>query len=99
LSSLHGIYNYHPIERIAEEKREFVTDVQENLWTEYVWEESNLEWKMFPRATAIAEDGWMNQSEDGWSRFLGIYARVECKRLENHATGIRPVDPNWMERR
>jgi hypothetical protein len=66
-----------------------VIGVQGNLWTEYVWGQDEVEWKVWPRAAAIAEIAWTPTKD--WGRFLSGFVRVETARLAAlglHAAGI-----------
>jgi hexosaminidase len=91
LAPIHNIYGYDPTDGIRDQYKKFVIGVQGNLWTEYVWERDDLEWKLWPRAAAVAEIAWMQVSAKDWGRFLTGFARVESGRLNQlgiHAAGI-----------
>lgn len=65
------VYNYNPIPQdslTAEEAKHFL-GVQANTWTEYIPTPEHLEYKMFPRALAVAEIGWTPQEKRDWQDF------------------------------
>ena len=52
------VYNYKPMNNVAEELQSKYLGVQANFWTEWVVEPSVVEYLMLPRLAAIAEAGW-----------------------------------------
>ena len=52
------VYNYKPMNCIAEELQSQYLGVQANFWTEWVVEPSVVQYLMLPRLAAVAEAGW-----------------------------------------
>ena len=52
------VYNYKPMNNVAEELQSKYLGVQANFWTEWVVEPSVVEYLMLPRLAAVAEAGW-----------------------------------------
>ena len=52
------VYNYKPMNGIAEELQPKYLGVQANFWTEWVVEPSVVQYLMLPRLAAVAEAGW-----------------------------------------
>ena len=52
------VYNYKPMNNVAEELQPKYFGVQANFWTEWVVEPSVVEYLMLPRLAAVAEAGW-----------------------------------------
>ncbi len=52
------VYNYKPMNNVAEELQPKYLGVQANFWTEWVVEPSVVEYLMLPRLAAVAEAGW-----------------------------------------
>jgi hypothetical protein len=100
LAPIHNIYGYDPTAGFKDQYKRFVIGVQGNLWTEYVWEDDDLEWKLWPRAAAVAEIAWMQPAGKDWGRFLAGFVRVEAARLQRlgvHAAGIATGLPaTWV---
>ena len=63
-----------PTDGIEEEYKHFILRVQGNMWSEYVWERTDLQYKIFPRLLSVAEVGWTNPEHKDWPRFLMNYA-------------------------
>jgi len=81
LTTLANVYNYHPIPAgLTDEQAKLITGTQGNLWTEYVPTSSHAEYMYFPRATALAEDGW-NDTKQPYDKFLSRLL-VYLKRLD-----------------
>jgi hexosaminidase len=89
IATIHNLYGYDPTAGIDNEYKKFVIGVQGNLWTEYIWGQDSLEWKIWPRAAALAEIAWTPAKD--WGRFLAGIVQVEAARLATlgvHAAGI-----------
>ena len=52
------VYNYKPMNGVAEELQSKYLGVQANFWTEWVVEPSVVQYLMLPRLAAVAEAGW-----------------------------------------
>ena len=52
------VYNYKPMNDVAEELQPKYLGVQANFWTEWVVEPSVVQYLMLPRLAAVAEAGW-----------------------------------------
>ena len=52
------VYNYKPMNNVAEELHPKYLGVQANFWTEWVIEPSVVQYLMLPRLAAVAEAGW-----------------------------------------
>ena len=52
------VYNYKPMNNVAEELQPKYLGVQANFWTEWVIEPSVVQYLMLPRLAAVAEAGW-----------------------------------------
>ena len=63
-----------PTDGIEEEYKHFILRVQGNMWSEYVWERTDLQYKIFPLLLSVAEVGWTNPEHKDWPRFLMNYA-------------------------
>lgn len=59
-STLRKVYDYDPVpaELKAEGKDAYVLGVQANCWSEYMHNPEILEYRLFPRALALAEVAW-----------------------------------------
>lgn len=77
------VYNYKPMNGIAEELQPKYLGVQANFWTEWVVEPSVVQYLMLPRLAAVAEAGWtpaeLRNYDDFINRLQGeaVYYRLK----------------------
>ena len=64
------VYNYKPMNDVAEELQSKYLGVQANFWTEWVIEPSVVQYLMFPRLAAVAEAGWTPAEQRNYDDFL-----------------------------
>jgi hexosaminidase len=80
--SVERVYSFEPIpEGLPPEKHVYVLGAQGNAWTERMRNSANVEMKVFPRATALAEVVWSPKAirdYDDFSKRLALF----CKRLD-----------------
>lgn len=70
-STLQKVYGYDPIpSAIAPDKAHHVLGLQGNLWQEYLYDPSQVEFQLFPRVTAVAEVGWTNKANKDEADFV-----------------------------
>jgi hexosaminidase len=74
---LSKVYSFDPVPAdFTKEEAAFVIGGQGNLWTEYIDNESYLEYMLFPRALALSEVFWTpNERKD----FVGFQKRVKMQ--------------------
>jgi len=59
---LDSVYAFDPVPAtLAPDERRFIKGVQGNLWSEYVSGPTAADYQLFPRALALAENGWSEQ--------------------------------------
>ena len=63
-------YAFDPCAGVAPEARRHVLGSQAQMWSEYIWNEYDLAWKMWPRACAMAEALWTGQEKKDFDGFL-----------------------------
>ena len=89
--SLEKAYSYEPLDGIPAEQHRFVLGGQCCNWAEFTCNESELQWKMWPRACATAEIFWSPaacRNFDDFRRRLEVHRRrlldrhVNCASLE-----------------
>lgn len=68
--TVEAVYNYVPMNGIAENLQSKYMGVQANFWTEWVEDASTVQYLMFPRLAAVAEAGWTPQSLRRYPDFL-----------------------------
>jgi len=83
--TLEKAYSFDPLANIPAEGRAHVLGGQSNCWGEYIWNWIDLEWKMWPRAAALAEVLWTNpQPRD----FADFSRRMKTHRKRLVAQGV-----------
>lgn len=70
-------YQFEPCQAVEGNKEHLFLGVQGNAWSEYIHNPQHLEYKIFPRALAIAEVGWSPRQQRNFDDF--------CRRLDGDA--------------
>ena len=66
---LEAVYNYNPIPAaLTTQEASYIKGVQGNLWTEYIANKDLASFMLYPRAMAIAENGW-TKTKTGFDHF------------------------------
>ena len=66
---LEAVYNYNPVPAaLTPQEATYIKGVQGNLWTEYIANKDLASFMLFPRAMAIAENGW-TKTKTGFDHF------------------------------
>jgi len=95
INSCERILAFDPLEGIPGDKQKHVLGLQGNLWGETCFNGPEAEWKLFPRAAAIAERGWSPDANVSWAGF-GARAPEICARLRNMGLDVAPYgEPAW----
>ena len=63
-------YSYEPFTvDMTDEEKSHILGVQANLWTEYIPNESHLQYMLLPRMAALSEVQWCQADNKDWNRF------------------------------
>ena len=88
---LKKVYSLDPCAGVAEKDRKHILGGQGNNWSEYTWNLCDLEWKMWPRMSALAEVFWTGERRPSFADFKArmqqhrrrlIARNVNCAPLE-----------------
>ena len=82
---LRKVYDFDPCAGIDSAVRGRILGGQCCNWSEYTWNEYDLEWKMWPRACAMAEVLWLGEAKPGFEDFL---RRMEVHRRKLVEIGV-----------
>lgn len=73
---LERAYAFDPCAGVEPSARKHVLGSQAQMWSEYIWNEYDLAWKMWPRACAMSEVLWTGSEKKDFNDFL--------KRMQTH---------------
>lgn len=69
-TSLEKVYQYEPIPKeLSPEEGKYILGAQGNVWTEYMKNNSKVEYQIFPRMSALAEVLWSSKENKNWASF------------------------------
>ena len=88
--TLETAYSFDPVQGVPENARAHVLGGQCCLWGEYIWNRYDLEWRMWPRAMAMAEVLWTAPSNRDFADF-SRRAAVLRKRLVSEGVNCAPL--------
>ncbi|MBT0667953.1 family 20 glycosylhydrolase [Novosphingobium profundi] len=92
VQSLEAIYRYDPMPAaIAPDKAGHVMGVQANAWSEYLVTPWQMQHKIFPRAGALAEDGWSPRAS-GKKDYAAFLARLDPQIRRWKKAGVEVAD-------
>ena len=83
--SVEAVYNYVPMQDVPAELQSKYLGVQANFWTEWVVEESVLQYLMLPRLAAVAEAGWTAQQKRNYEDFVN---RLQTEKVYYEKSGL-----------
>jgi len=76
VTSLKRVFDYKPLKMllqktdiISEQLEELIMGIQANVWTEYIHNEKELEYMLYPRLLAIAEQAWQKGNNEDFEEF------------------------------
>lgn len=88
--TLEKVYGFDPCEGIPGDQRKFVLGGQANNWTECTVTEKELQWKLWPRAIAMAEVLWTGPGARPYFDFARRL-RPAVERLRGEGVNAAPV--------
>jgi hexosaminidase len=101
LLPLPRVYRYEPVPAGLDENiAASILGVESPLWTEWVPNQSRLDFQVYPRLTALAETGWTPKDRkslpDFHRRLGGFLARLDILGVR-HAS-LREAEPTLLKR-
>ena len=88
--TLSDCYNLDPRKGVAASERHHILGGQCCNWSEYTWNETELDWKMWPRACATAEALWLGETKPGYEDFV-TRLRHHRRRLVSLGINCAPI--------
>jgi hexosaminidase len=84
------VYSYEPTPaELTPEQQKYILGVQGNVWTEYIPTTQHVEYMVFPRASALAEIGWMPKGPRNFEDF--------AMRLKEHLKRLTYLNVNYSK--
>ena len=77
-------YSYEPVPDSIDPK--YIIGGQANLWTEQVYNTRHMQYMIWPRSMAVAEDLWTPKEKKDWDNFAGrveaTFARLDVEQVK-----------------
>ena len=89
--TLERCYSFDPCAGVPEEARAHILGGQGNNWSEYTWNEYDLQWKAWPRMLALAEVFWLGERKQGYADFERR-ARIHRGNLVARGINCAPIE-------
>ena len=89
--SLEKVYRFDPVAGIPAEYRAHVLGSQACFWSEVIWNRYDLDWKMWPRACALAEVLWTSPEKRDFAEFKARMAAYR-QTLIGRGVNCAPLD-------
>ncbi len=69
--ALETVYSFEPVPEVLNAKQsKHILGTQANVWTEYINNQDYLDYMIYPRLTAVAENAWTNPDLKNYESFL-----------------------------
>ena len=88
---LSDVYACDPAEGVAEKDLPHMMGAEGLLWSEYVTDRGDMEWKVWPRSCAMAETLWSGRAKPGFDDFRRRMG-VQRRRLLREGLNCAPVE-------
>ena len=88
---LDAVYACDPAEGVAEKDLPHMMGAEGLLWSEYVTDRGDMEWKVWPRSCAMAETLWSGRAKPGFDDFRRRMG-VQRRRLLREGLNCAPVE-------
>ena len=70
-NTLQDVYNYEPVKADwTPELKENLLGIQGSMWTEFCSKPEDVEYQMFPRLIAVADNAWRPEGTADWDDFI-----------------------------
>ena len=90
-ATLERCYSFNPTAGIPESQQSHILGGQGNNWTEYTWNGTELEWKLWPRMCALAECLWTRPEAKNWNCFKSRVPAMRRRLVRELHVNCAPV--------
>jgi hexosaminidase len=91
--SLEKVYAFDPAKGLEGDAKKYLLGSQACFWSEVIWNRYDLDWRMWPRACALAEVLWTGGAKKDFGEFV---SRLEKHRLRLIQQGVN-VAPVYVK--
>lgn len=85
------VYEFDPIpQELTQNDAEYILGGQANIWTEYMHDEKDVEYMIYPRLFAMAEVLWTNKTNLSYDHFIDRL-KNNIPHLDNLKINYRPI--------
>ena len=91
-ATLERCYSFNPTAGIPDDQAGHILGGQGNNWSEYTWNGSELEWKMWPRMCALAECLWTRPEDKSWECFKARIPAMRQRLIRELHINCAPVE-------
>lgn len=100
MSTLKAVYDYEPIFEAVKDCGENIIGVESPIWTEWVGDREILDFRVFPRLTAVAETGWSMPENKNYGDFEAALSSTGkiLKTLNINQTPLKKCNPPLLLR-
>lgn len=93
---LEKVYAFRPLpDSLSQEESKFIIGAQANLWTEYMYDEKQVEYMLFPRLCALSEVLWtdtmLHDENKFYIKVLKHQKLLDCFHVNYSKTWMRPA--------
>lgn len=85
-------YGFNPTAGIEPGQQSHILGGQGNNWTEYTWNATQYEWKMWPRMSALAECLWTQPENKKWECFKARIKALRPRLVREFGLNCAPVE-------
>jgi hexosaminidase len=90
---LEKVYSFDPVPKeLTADEAKYIIGGQANLWTEYIPDAAKVEYMVFPRMLAMAEDVWTMPENKNYDNFLQRLS-AQYARLDKQNVNYRIPEP------
>ncbi len=90
--TLERTYGFNPVAGIPENEQKHILGGQGNNWSEYTFNPSELEWKVWPRMSAISECLWTRAENKSWESFKSRMIPWRSRLIKDYRVNCAPVE-------
>ncbi len=91
-ATLERCYGFNPTAGVPESEHSHILGGQGNNWSEYTWTGSELEWKIWPRMSALAECLWTVPERKSWTCFKARIPAMRRMLIREHHINCAPIE-------